>query len=152
MRSQHDTAPRPVVPARPLNDRPTRLGEPLGVAAAGIAGVAVVGGLVPGTASLIPVCPSVTLFGVFCPLCGGSRSVNALLSGDLGAMVSYNVLAPVLIVLGIWGWTAWTAQAVGRGVPGIPRPRLVGMVLAVTAIVYAVLRNLPGEPWTALAP
>lgn len=141
-------APPPLHSSRP----PGRLGEPLAVAAAGVASFAAVRWLHPREA-LGFACPSITLFGVYCPLCGGTRGAYALTTGDLAGMLGYNALLPVLLLLAGWAWTAWTARRLGWAeAPGIPRPGLVLAALGVLALAYGVARNLPWEPFTALAP
>lgn len=133
-------------------DRRRALREPLGLAAAGLAVVAV-GAWVAPRLGIAVSCPSLAIFGVYCPLCGGTRSVRALARGDLGGMVRHNALVPVLVVLAVWTWSAWTARRVGwRWIPAVPAPRVVAATLGVVALLYGILRNLPGEPWSWLAP
>lgn len=135
-----------------MQTRAHPLREPLAVAAAGAALLVAVRVSRPQDAGL-PACPSLTLFGLYCPFCGGTRGVYALTTADLGGMVGYNALLPLLLVLGLWGWVAWAAHRMGwSAVPGIPRPRLVLGLTAAVALVYGVVRNFPWEPFTALAP
>ena len=104
----------------------------------------------PGT---YPVCPSLTLFGVYCPLCGGLRGMHALAHGDVVGMLSSNLLLPLVLVMGTWGWLAWAGESLGR--PAVPPARLSARtwgVIAVVAVVYTVLRNLAGTPFEVLAP
>lgn len=100
-------------------------------------------------------CPLRTLTGLDCPGCGATRMASALLHGDLGAALQYN--APVLVALVVLGylWTAWMLQRFG--IVRLPRPRLgprmrraLLPVLVIVAVVWAVVRNLPWEPFTAL--
>lgn len=97
------------------------------------------------------VCPSKALFGITCPLCGGTRMVYSLMRLDLTAAVHYNAVVLAASPLFVWLFVAWT---VGRWRGSRPRtwvhwrgaPWVVGVVLA----VWAVLRNLPFVPFTAL--
>jgi hypothetical protein len=128
------------------------LREPIVAAAAGAVALGAVRLLRPEEAAALT-CPSLALFGVYCPLCGGTRGVYALTTGDLGGMVGYNALLPILLILVTWGWIAWTARRMGwTGVPGIPRPQLVLVSFGILALVYGVVRNFPWEPFTVLAP
>jgi hypothetical protein len=125
--------------------------EPLIAAGVVVAGAAFVGLVVPRFPGLVPACPSQTLFGVWCPLCGGTRAANALVSGRLSDAVGFNVLVPVLAVLVGWSWFAWFGRASERfRLPTVPR--WVWASLAVVALVFGVLRNLPFEPFASWAP
>lgn len=93
--------------------------------------------------------------GLDCPGCGATRMAAALLQGDLGAALQYN--APVLVAGLVVGylWIAWMLQRFGLA--RLPRPRLgprarrrLLPVLVSLAIAFAVVRNLPWEPFTAL--
>ena len=129
----------------------TSLTEPLLVAGAAAASVAVVGFVYPRYPELFPACPSLTLFGVYCPLCGGTRGAHALTTGRLRDAVGYNALLPVLIVLTGWSWVAWVDRSLGRD--RLPRvPRWLWKTFALVAVVYGVLRNVPVEPFISWAP
>ncbi|MCB0894667.1 MAG: DUF2752 domain-containing protein [Nocardioidaceae bacterium] len=94
-------------------------------------------------------CPSAAM-GVYCPGCGGLRAVNDLTNGDLGAAASSNLLLVVLLPVAVlwllrWSWGRWTGRV------REPDPRLTRTVwwsLAAVALVFVVLRNLPGS-WLA---
>ena len=68
-------------------------------------------------------------------------------------MLSSNLLLPLVLVMGTWGWLAWVGESLGR--PAVPPARLSARtwgVIAVVAVVYTVLRNLAGTPFEVLAP
>lgn len=118
------------------------------VAAAGsMASVALVDPNVPGS---WPVCPSLSWFGVLCPLCGGLRSAHALTELDLGAAVSSNVFVPVLVVAAAIGWLRWTRRLWAGGPRAAPVTGRAWAVVAAVAVLYGVLRNLPA--FSLLAP
>lgn len=137
-------------PAAPL---PCRVREPLGVGALGVAAFAAVRWLHPTGRVRLP-CPSLVLFGVYCPLCGGTRAAYALSTGALGAAFGYNAFVPVIVLLSGWGWLAWLTRCMGGKVrvPGIPRQGTVLVLVALLSVIYGVLRNLPWAPFTTLAP
>ena len=92
------------------------------------------------TNSVYPLCPFKMLTGWNCPLCGGLRMTHDLLHGDLAASINDNVFVLVGIPL-LLGWVVMRRR---RGTSPLPMPALVTIVVA--AIVWTVLRNLPGFP------
>jgi hypothetical protein len=96
------------------------------------------------------VCPLYALTGLYCPGCGGLRGVNDLTNGHVAQAASSNLLlvvfAPVAIVLLLrWTYASWRGQEV-RVVP--PVPRWLSTSLILLAVVFTVVRNLPGS-WLA---
>lgn len=91
------------------------------------------------------------LTGWYCPGCGTTRALHALVHGDLAGFVAMNPLLPVLGVL----LPALLLQGLGRP---LPLPRVIQQVLLsakfwIALIVgYWVLRNLPWWPFSWLAP
>lgn len=97
--------------------------------------------------SLLPGCPFHALTGLFCPGCGATRAVHALIHGNPALALRMNLLAtlalpllPLMVWRGLRGpfrGTAWLTDA---------RPWLA-LVLA-----FTLLRNLPVMPFLLLAP
>lgn len=126
---------------------------PLTVAAGAVVALVAIGLRDPNSAGHYPTCPSITLFGVHCPGCGALRGLHALAHGDVLGMIARNALVPIGMVLLAWAWLAWTDRRLGQGrVPDLrpPVPVLYGAAAIVSS--FAVLRNLPVEPFAALAP
>ncbi len=95
-----------------------------------------------------PPCPSYLLTGLYCPGCGGLRSVHALLHGDLATSLDRNpAVLPGLVLLAVLA-VLW----VRRGRPPLSvRPSAAGFRWALVGVaLYWVLRNVPG--WTWLSP
>ena len=92
----------------------------------------------PGT--LFPPCPFRLLTGWNCPACGGLRMTNDLLHGNLGAAVVDNVF----LLAGLPLLAIWLVYRISRGERAFPLPAIV--VIAVAAITWTVVRNLPGFP------
>lgn len=95
-------------------------------------------------------CPSAML-GIYCPGCGGLRAVNDLTNGQVGAALSSNLLAVLLIPVGIallaiWFVIRWRGIGYRRH-PALERRAL--MVLAVACVAFMVVRNLPFGAWLA---
>ncbi len=128
-----------------------RLGEPLLVAGVAATSALAVGLLYPRYPELFPSCPSRTLFGVLCPLCGGTRGAHALATGQLSQAVAFNAFLPVLVVLTAWSWLAWVGRSLGhRILPAVPR--WLWWSIGALWLAYGVLRNLPVAPFAAWAP
>ncbi|MGH8970052.1 MAG: DUF2752 domain-containing protein [Actinomycetes bacterium] len=105
----------------------------------------------PHQAGRYPVCPFHALTGLWCPGCGGLRATHDLLHGDIAAAVGQNALlvlgVPVLALLWWWRWRpAAGRSAADRQPQAVPAT----LVLAVIALSFAVVRNLPVG--AALAP
>lgn len=95
---------------------------------------------------VVPPCPFLTVTGHWCPLCGGTRTVEALLHGDVAAAVGYNVLVAALVPLVAIGLTWWAVGALlGRNDGRLPQlnTRLLTAVVMVFSAFW-VVRNLPG--------
>lgn len=107
----------------------------------------------PAVVNYVPRCPIHALTGLDCPGCGMTRGTTALLHGHVGAAVGDNALGfllgvPTLVVL----WLYWVRHRLG----GPPAPRWLGSRTAVWAwlgltLAFTVARNLPWEPFRALA-
>jgi hypothetical protein len=99
-------------------------------------------------------CPFHALTGLYCPLCGSTRAVVALLHANLPLAARCN-----LVLVGCVMWTAAVAvKVVGRGFPGLserkrvegsPAERQAWRTWAVLAalVVFTVVRNLSGAWW-----
>ncbi|MEV4383244.1 DUF2752 domain-containing protein [Streptosporangium sp. NPDC049644] len=125
---------------------------PLGAALVAGAAVAFVGAVDPNEPGHYPTCPFLMLTGLYCPGCGGLRTVHALVHGDpvtaLGLNPLVTLMVPVLVVLwGRWALRAWWGGRSGRESGGPPvvksiRPAYVWLFLALM-IVFWIVRNLP---------
>ncbi len=89
---------------------------------------------------LFPPCPFRLLTGWNCPACGGLRMTHDLLHGDLGAAVVDNVF----LLTGLPLLAIWLIWRISRGERAFPPPAIV--TIAVAAIAWTVIRNLPGFP------
>lgn len=90
----------------------------------------------------LPKCPLYVLTHLHCPGCGATRAVYALLHGDwLTAFRNNILLFPLLATAGLM---------ILR--PELAKQKYVAITVAVTVILFTVLRNLPFYPFTLLAP
>lgn len=81
----------------------------------------------------LPECPLHRLTGLYCAGCGGTRAIHALLHGDVAACFRLNPLLPLLAA----------AAVLFCFRPRLLRNPAVTIGLAVTVVLFAVLRNLP---------
>ncbi|HJW45564.1 MAG TPA: DUF2752 domain-containing protein [Lysobacter sp.] len=106
----------------------------------------------PNTAgSLFPPCLFFTLTGLYCPGCGLTRALHALVHFDLPRALAMNSL----IVLSMPLWALMAVHG-GGGRPRLPvsAARIVfdGRYWIAALLLFGVARNLPWWPFVWLAP
>jgi hypothetical protein len=128
--------------------RPAWTTRPIGVAVLAAVGIAGVQVLDPAHTH-VPLCPFHTVTGLWCPLCGGLRSVYALTRLDLAGAIRDNALFVVAVPCLVYYWIDWLR----RERAGLPERRFSRASIAtlwLIAIVFCVLRNLPiSAAWLA---
>jgi hypothetical protein len=102
----------------------------------------------------LPKCPFHELTGLWCPACGGTRSVAALSHGDVLGALRHNLLVlPVLLAVA-WVWLSTVSRSFApsladRSWAANPltwvRTRGWWAVVAVVAAFW-IVRNVPGAP------
>lgn len=96
----------------------------------------------------IPFCFSRHLFGIDCPACGGLRTVNSLMHGDLIGAADHNVLLALLLPLTAIVWLAWFVEPLtGRRITIPDPPRWMIVSIAVLLGAFTVVRNMGGPAW-----
>jgi hypothetical protein len=90
--------------------------------------------------SVYPLCPFKWLTGWNCPFCGGLRMTHDLLHGDLAASINDNIF----LLVGIPMLAGWVLIRRRYGKSVLPMPALLTITAA--AMVWTLLRNLPGFP------
>jgi hypothetical protein len=119
--------------------------QPLGLAAIAAAGCAYVAIMNPNESSAYPQCPLRAITGYDCPGCGLTRSVYALLHGDVVRAIDHNLLVVVLLPLALLAFARWTAGRMGYATGRLPRWRPWMTIVAGLAVVsFLIARNLPG--------
>jgi hypothetical protein len=140
------------VPPRPENLTRRRLWTAAACAVAVVCGV-VLYRYSPLEHSYYPGCFFHWATGWHCPGCGGTRCAYALVHGDLPQAAAFNLL----VVLSLPYLAMLAVNALCHAVTGRPAfrrhapawwPRLVTVVF----VLFWVVRNLPWEPFTYLAP
>lgn len=99
----------------------------------------------------LPPCPFNWLTGLYCPGCGATRALHALLHGDLEKAFSMNpvfVLALPVVVLLLLHQMATLPGSLIKAVHFFSDARPWAWLL----ISFAILRNLPWYPFSLLAP
>lgn len=96
-----------------------------------------------------PPCLILEATGLYCAGCGGQRMFYALLRGDFPAAFFHNPFLFCLLPL-VCGYLLWEALRYLKKQRPLYKSRrflwLFGMIL-VLAVIFTVLRNLPGVRW-----
>jgi len=130
-------------------------GSLLALAAVGLAAVAFGIALYPPNEhSIYPRCQLHSLTGLHCPGCGTTRAVHSLLNGRIEQAIAWNPLAlivvPILavaLIRSLWSW-AWERPAK----PFRRSPAWIAAVIGTILVLFGILRNVPIEPFSRLAP
>jgi len=96
----------------------------------------------PHANDFYPKCTVKKLTGLDCPGCGSTRAAYLFLHGDFHEGFSRNPL--LFIGIPVMGLLFFR--------PSLARKSWVGWTAAIVLITYSVLRNIPIEPFTYLAP
>ena len=99
----------------------------------------------------LPACPFHAVTGLYCPGCGSTRALHALVHGDVATALAMNPL--LVISLPLLAWMA--LDAAGLRLPGATRMRTVignPKLWLVALCSYWLARNLPWPPFNWLAP
>ena len=102
-------------------------------------------------ANVLPKCPLRMTTGLWCPLCGSTRMLYVLLHGDVRLAARYNVVALAALPFLAYAYLGYAVRkTTGRRLPGrLPGAR-VWWALGGLLVAFAVARNLPFAPFTAL--
>jgi hypothetical protein len=136
-----------VAPGRvDVRSRARRLAAPLATALGVVSATAFVRAVDPNVPGHYPMCPTLALFGVDCPGCGGLRATHALANGDIATAMDHNLLFVVLVPVFIGLWVMWTYRAwTGVSPPASPRraaiSRAAPIVVLMITMAFAVVRN-----------
>lgn len=86
-------------------------------------------------------CPIRTFWGIYCPGCGGTRCMYALLKGNIIRALRCNVLFVTAMLLAVLFWLETLFSLVGKSVKLIPRSRTFIIAASGIAVAYIILRN-----------
>lgn len=97
-----------------------------------------------------PGCWFFELTGLYCPGCGGTRALHAVLHGHPVHAVTFNPLIVVAIPLGIVTFIRYV-RGDDSGDGRVLRPAWI-WVIFIAMVGFWVARNIPAYPFTLLAP
>ena len=126
---------------------------PAVVAAAGCGAAGLLVAVDPGVPGHYPTCPFYAVTGLYCPGCGSLRTVHQLLTGHPGAALGLNALLIVALPFLLYAYVRWAGERVaGVQLPAVKAPPWAIRLVPVLVIAFAAVRNIPIDPFTALAP
>lgn len=121
--------------------RRPRLYDWLAGAVLGLGALTYIGAVDPHRpGAVFPFCPFKFLTGWNCPACGGLRMTHDVLHGNLAAAAVDNVF----VLVGLPVLLLWALMRRSRGQQVFTTPVLV--TVGTAAVVWTVVRNLPGFP------
>ncbi|HHX12206.1 MAG TPA: DUF2752 domain-containing protein [Clostridiales bacterium] len=92
--------------------------------------------------TLLPPCQIYSIFDIYCPSCGNTRSVTALLKGDILSSLSYNIIPFILLLFIISAYTELLIYAFGKRIHILPRKPLFYILGGVFVAAYLISRNI----------
>jgi hypothetical protein len=122
--------------------------SPVIVAGMALAGCALLYVRDPNVSGSYGYCPFHALTGWDCPFCGSLRGYHALLHGQVGTALDFNLVTVAALPLMIWFWVMWLRRA-AHGDTAMPWRRDVAVGVLIVLTVFCVVRNLPGVPYLA---
>jgi hypothetical protein len=117
------------------------------VMGASLAGAAVLYGFPPERYNFYPQCPVFRYLHVYCPGCGATRALAALLHARIAEALHYNALVVLLapVLLAYFAIAYWKARRDEVFIwPRVPAMGLTALL--VMSAAFGVLRNFMGSP------
>jgi hypothetical protein len=99
----------------------------------------------------LPKCLFHQITGLYCPGCGGQRSLHALLHGNILTAMNYNLLFILLLPLIIYFIIVFLSGKKYKSSSFIYNARF-SLVIAIVVVSFWILRNIPVSPFSWLAP
>jgi hypothetical protein len=100
----------------------------------------------PETSGFYPRCPVFTWLHIYCPGCGGTRAMAALLHGRVNEAIHWNVFAVVLLPFALIFFAVSYWRALRQAEFQWPSvPDVVCKLVFVLIGVFTVARNLPAR-------
>jgi|CXWL01.1.fsa_nt_gi pyruvate/2-oxoacid:ferredoxin oxidoreductase beta subunit len=100
----------------------------------------------PAATPIYPLCPFHFATGLWCPGCGATRALHALLHGELERALELNAL--LVACLTLTPAAVLLARSSPRFAELLRRPATIWLGAAV-ALAFGILRNLPAWRWLA---
>jgi hypothetical protein len=91
--------------------------------------------------SRLPACQFHALSGLYCPACGNTRSITALLHGRLMASLHYNITPFLFLLLFLGAYLELVTYSLGKHRKILPKKSSFYVVITGLWVLYLVLRN-----------
>jgi hypothetical protein len=108
----------------------------------------------PTNASFYPRCQLHSLTGLHCPGCGTTRALHSLFNGQIEQAIAWNPIAllavpflAVALIRSLWSWLWDIPITTSR-----KNPAWIAVVIGTILVLFGILRNIPVEPFSRLAP
>jgi hypothetical protein len=89
----------------------------------------------------LPVCPFYQTFGLYCPACGNTRSITALLQGYIVQSLRYNITVIFLCLLGFAFYIEFLMGVCNKKIKIVPRGNAFIGISLTFFLLYYLLRN-----------
>ena len=89
-----------------------------------------------------PPCILYSTFHLYCPACGNTRSVIALLNLDFASAFRYNIVPPILLLLALAAYIELALYSFGHPVKILPRKLKFYLIGIAVIYFYMLLRNV----------
>jgi Protein of unknown function (DUF2752) len=107
----------------------------------------------PAESDFYPPCPFRFCTGLYCPGCGTTRALHALLHGNVVEAFGVNPLMVLMLPFLGYSLLSYAAfEVTGRPLPSLLTSPFWGWLVLGTILVYWALRNIPLYPFSLLAP
>ena len=90
----------------------------------------------------LPPCYFHYVTGWYCPGCGCTRSVRALLQGQFWLSLRYNILPLLTLIVAVLGYAEWGTHLFGRPRRLLPRHPAVIIPAGLVVFLYFIVRNI----------
>ena len=92
-------------------------------------------------ASHFPPCFFYSIYHLYCPSCGNTRSVTALLQGDILTSLRFNIVPVLSIILLTLAYIELVTYSFGKHIRILPRKLAFYMVGIALLVLYFIIRN-----------
>lgn len=104
--------------------------------------VAIYGEEISSLSKYLPACLFYDLYNLYCPACGITRSIGALLEGDFLLSLRYHIAPILLLAFGILAYIELFCFFLGNKIRLIPRKAKFYQGLMTFFLLYLILRNI----------